>query len=186
VGRLGRLAGAVPSWARIAWWGLVSPRVERAPLVVVQAVVRGPAGILLCLRSDLRGWELPGGEPQPGESLEQALVREVREETGIDVEVERAVGEYVRHGFRPHSARVFLCCALAGTPAPSDETPRVAWFPAGALPDTLFPWYRGPLADALAGRPAPVQRHERQGLAAILAGLAIDLRMRWRGDTSPK
>jgi 8-oxo-dGTP diphosphatase len=181
VGRLGRLAGAVPSWARIAWWGLVSPRVERAPLVVVQAVVRGPAGVLLCLRSDLRGWELPGGEPLPGEPPEAALQREVREETGVEVEPERHVGAYVRTGFRPHRAEVWLCRARAGEPTPSPETLRVAWFPAAALPDTLFPWYRAPLADALADVPAEVERHERQGVTAIAAGLSIDLRMRWRG-----
>jgi ADP-ribose pyrophosphatase YjhB (NUDIX family) len=181
VGRLGRLAAALPTYARIAWWGLVTPRLDRAPLVVVQAVVLSEAGVLLCVRSDLRGWELPGGEPQPGESAERALMREVREETGVEVEVERSVGEYLRSGFRPHCARVYLCRARAGAPAPSPETLRVAWFRPDALPDTLFPWYRIALADALAGAPEPVLRRERQGLRAIASGLAIDLRMRWRG-----
>jgi ADP-ribose pyrophosphatase YjhB (NUDIX family) len=188
VGRLRRLAGVVPTYARLAWWGLVSPRIDRTPLVVVQAVVRGDPGLLLCVRADLRGWELPGGEPEPGEPPERAVVREVREETGVDVAVERAVGEWVRTGFRPHRALVYLCRPLGGTPAPSAETPRVAWFAPGALPDTLFPWYREAIADALAGAPpARGTRRERQGIRAIAAGLAIDLRMRWRGeDSSPE
>jgi ADP-ribose pyrophosphatase YjhB (NUDIX family) len=188
VGRLRRLAGALPTFARLAWWGLVSPRLDRTPLVVVQAVVRGERGLLLCVRSDLRGWELPGGEPEAGESPERAVVREVREETGVEVAVERPLGDWERTGFRPHRARVYLCRAAGGAPTPSAETPRVAWFAPDALPDTLFPWYRDAIAVALAEPArAPVARRERQGLRAIAAGLAIDLRMRWRGeDSSPQ
>jgi hypothetical protein len=75
---------------------------------------------------------------------------------------------------------VYLCRAVGGVPTPSPETPRVAWHPLDALPETLFPWYRGPVEDALAGRPEPVERSEHQGVAAVLAGMRIDLRMRWR------
>ena len=52
------------------------------------------------------------------------------------------------------------------------------WFALDAVPNTLFPWYRGPLADALAEPGAPVERHERWGLREILQGFWIDLRMR--------
>ncbi len=54
----------------------------------------------------------------------------------------------------------------------------VQWFALGAVPETLFPWYRQPLADALARHAEPVTRHEHQGLRAILTGAWIDLRMR--------
>ena len=181
MGRARRLAGALPVYARLAWWGLLAPRLERAPLLVVQAVVRSEAGVLLCVRSDLRGWELPGGNPEPGEAPEDALRREVREETGIRIALERQVGDYVRTGFRPHRARVWLCRAAGGSEMPSPETLRVAWFPPEVLPDTLLPWYRAPIADALAAPGAPVERRERQGLRAVAAGMAIDLRTRWRG-----
>jgi 8-oxo-dGTP pyrophosphatase MutT (NUDIX family) len=181
VGRLRRLLGALPAYAETAWWGLVGPRFEERPLRVVQAVVLGPEGLLLSVRSDLRGWELPGGNPHPGEPEEEALRREVREETGVEVEVLPRVGDYVRTGFRPHRARVYLCRPTGGRPTPSPETPCVAWHPPGALPETLFPWYRAPIADALAGRSEPVERHEHQGIGSVLAGMRIDLRMRWRG-----
>jgi ADP-ribose pyrophosphatase YjhB (NUDIX family) len=181
VGRAVRIAAALPSYARIAWWGLVSPRRERAPLLVHQAVIAGEQGVLLAMRAELRGWELPGGRAFPGESDEVAVRREVSEETGIDVEVVSRVGDYHRTGFRPHIARVYRCRLAGGAPRASAETPAVAWFDPNALPHTLFPWFRGPLADALAELPEPVVVHERQGWRHVLAGLAIDLAGRWYG-----
>ena len=181
-GRVARLLAAGPAWARVAAFGLLAPLGERRPLVVQQAVVLAEPGVLLAVRGDVRGWELPGGNAHPGESDEDALRREVREETGLEVAVEARVGDYVRSGFRPHVARVWRCRPLGGSLRPSAETPRVEWFDPAALPDTLFPWYREPLADALAWRAEPVLRRERLGLAAVWAGMRIDLRMRLSGD----
>jgi len=181
VGRVGRLLRAVPSYAELAWWGLFAPRLEAGPLVVYQAVVLGPEGVLLARRSDLQGWELPGGRAEPGESGEQAVLREIREETGIEAVVERLVGDWRRSGFRPHTARVYRCRAVGGEARPSDETPRVAWFDAGAPPPTLFPWYRAPLAEALTPTGEPRVWREHQGPASVWQGLWIDLRTRWSG-----
>jgi ADP-ribose pyrophosphatase YjhB (NUDIX family) len=176
------LAGALPAYARIAWWGLASPLAEKEPLVVVQAVVQSDEGILLTVRSDLRGWELPGGQVEESEDPEEALIREAREETGLEIEVERRVGDYVRTGFRPHTAKVYLCRVVGGALRISGETREVQWFRADALPTTLFAWYREPLADALASESAPVRREEHQGLDAIWAAMRIDLVMRASGD----
>jgi len=177
------LAGAGFCYARIGWWGLVSPHLsERSPLVVLQGVVSGERGILLAVRADLRGWELPGGTLEPGEGPEAALRRELLEETGLEVEVERHVGDYQRSGFRPHTARVYCCSVVGGREEPGSETRALRWFAPERLPQTLFPWYREPIADALAVHPEPVLRHERQGPAAVLEGMRIDLRMRLSQD----
>src|SRR4029453_9755489 len=157
-----RLAAALPSYARVAWWGLVPPRRERAPLVVYQAVILGEEGVLLAMRAELRGWELPGGSALPGESGEAALRREVAEETGLAVETLAHVGDYCRSGFRPHAARVSRCRVSGGVLRASPETPAVAWFDLNTLPRGLFPWFRGPLAGALARAPQPVGVHEPQ------------------------
>ena len=185
MGRAARLASWLPNLLRLAWWGWVTPLAERESLTVHQAVVLGDEGVLLAVRHDLRGWELPGGSALPGETSEQAVVREVAEETGLSIAVEAHVGDYHRSGFRPHTARVHRGRVVGGALRPSDETPAVAWFSPNDLPSTLFPWYRGPLADALAGRTTPALVHEHQGWRHIAAGLWIDAVQRWRGPEDP-
>jgi ADP-ribose pyrophosphatase YjhB (NUDIX family) len=61
----------------------------------VTAVVRNATGRLLLIhKADNDLWALPGGGHDPGESITQTVVREVREETGVDVEVTGLVGTY--------------------------------------------------------------------------------------------
>ncbi len=172
------LFGAVFTYTKIGWWGLVLPKVQEH-LVVAQAIVRGDDGILLAVRRDLRGWELAGGKVEQGETPEAAVCREVLEETGLIVEVERYVGDYVRTGFRPHTARVYLCRPVGGTLQSNWETLDLRWYSLDALPDTLFSWFREPLRDAFSGlTPPPVSKIEHQGIPEILAAVRIDLRMR--------
>lgn len=154
-------------------------------MVVVQGLVLRETGsgseILLSLRSDVRGWELPGGRLEQGEVASAALAREILEETALRVEVGRHVGDYVRTGFRPHTARIYVCRGLGGSLRHSSETLDARWFPVGDVPETLLPWYREPMADGLAQIDGPVERREHQGWSAIRAAVGIDLRTRWNG-----
>ena len=178
------LFGAVFTYAKIGWWGLVLPKVQEH-LMVAQAIVCGDDGILLAVRCDLRGWELSGGKVEPGETAEAAVCREVLEETGLIVEVERHVGDYVRTGFRPHTARVYLCRPVGGALRSNRETLDLRWFSVDALPDTLFSWFREPLHDAFSGlTPPPVAKINHQGISEIQAAIRIDLRMRLSDNRS--
>ncbi|MEE2662769.1 MAG: NUDIX hydrolase [Myxococcota bacterium] len=150
-------------------------------MVVQAAILDARRGVLLAVRRDLQGWELPGGRREPGETDEEALTRELREELGIEVTVGRWVGAWKRTGYRPHTAHVYVCETPdePGRHGPlGEETLTARWHDPAQLPETLFPWYREPLALALAAAAAPVERHERNGPAAIWAGARIDWRMR--------
>ncbi len=62
-----------------------------------------PDKILLIKRNTIpfKGyWALPGGRMDPGETIEQTIVREVKEETGLDVVVVSLIGEYVEKGIK--------------------------------------------------------------------------------------
>jgi ADP-ribose pyrophosphatase YjhB (NUDIX family) len=64
-------------------------------VVATTAVVTDDAGrILLQRRTDSGNWALPGGGMEISESLADSVVREVKEETGLDVEVTGLVGTY--------------------------------------------------------------------------------------------
>jgi 8-oxo-dGTP diphosphatase len=66
------------------------------------AVIEFPPEMILLIKRDtvpFRGfWALPGGRTEPGETVEQTIVREVKEETGLDVAVVRKIGEYHEQG----------------------------------------------------------------------------------------
>jgi 8-oxo-dGTP diphosphatase len=70
----------------------------------VAAIVEFPDGnILLVKRSTppFKGyWALPGGKVNTGETVEHAIVREVKEETGLDVEIVKKTGEYHERGLQ--------------------------------------------------------------------------------------
>lgn len=185
-GRFGRFAGGFVDYVETAWWGLVSPRVPSGrPLRLAQAAVfregEGGLEILLSMRSDLFGWELPGGTIEHDEDAGEAAIREVREETGLEIEIEQAVGSWTRTGFRPHQVTIFRCRARGGELQTSHETPRVGWFPIGALPEGVFPWYDEPIATALRMSEEFVSISEYQGIRAIWQAMKIDLRTRWNG-----
>jgi 8-oxo-dGTP diphosphatase len=179
----GRLARALPTYLHTAVWS-ISRRFASsgAPLAIVQGVVLSEAGVLLAVRMEPRGWELPGGNAEIGEDDESALMREVREETGIEISVGPLVGEYHRSGFLPHVARVYRCRPVGGLIAASSETARVRWWDPHAIPDTLVPWCRQPLRDGLDRLEGPVVRHRRQGISDVIASVKIDLRMRLSDD----
>jgi ADP-ribose pyrophosphatase YjhB (NUDIX family) len=101
------------------------PSAPRANSLVVgsSAIVVDEAGrILLQRRSDSGNWALPGGTMDIGETFAESAIREVKEETGFDVRIERIVGIYSDPGhvfaFEDGEVRqefsICLACAIVG------------------------------------------------------------------------
>jgi 8-oxo-dGTP pyrophosphatase MutT (NUDIX family) len=120
-----------------------------------------PGHVVLQRRRDSGLWALPGGVVEFGESVSEAVVREVREETGFDVEPVYLVGAYSdpRHVIaysngevRQEFALVVACTVVGGTLAASEESHEVREFSmeeALALP--LSPSYGRRLRDYASG-----------------------------------
>jgi 8-oxo-dGTP diphosphatase len=111
----------------------------------VAAVIIDPAGqVLLQRRSDDGKWGLPGGGIEPGEEPADALVREIREETALEIVPERIVGVYSGPDFRiryPNGDETmivsitFACRPMAGEPRVNDdESLEIRYFSPDALP----------------------------------------------------
>lgn len=103
----------------------------------------GAIEVVICGRDSDGVWGLPKGTPDAGESLEETAVREVSEETGLDVRIVDKVGvvEYwfAREGVRYHKwVHHYLLEAAGGDTNNHDhEYDRVEWRPVGAALKTL-------------------------------------------------
>ncbi|MFE4708864.1 NUDIX domain-containing protein [Peribacillus simplex] len=94
--------------------------------------------ILLQERVDNMKWSIPGGTMEPGETVEIAIKREVKEETGFDIEVKQLVGvysdpnhviAYADGEVRQQFSICFLCVIKGGSLVISNESKRVAFVP---------------------------------------------------------
>jgi ADP-ribose pyrophosphatase YjhB (NUDIX family) len=136
----------------------------RFPLAVNTAVIDGEGRVLLTRREDFRVWCLPGGSVDEGESLAEAAIREVREETGLDVELTRLVGVYSRPNMGGyHSLAVFAARAVGGELRPDPvEVVELGWFAPTEIPDDLYWGYRERIEDAFSGRAGIVRMTSTQ------------------------
>src|SRR6059036_264701 len=127
----------------------------------VSAIILTGEGLLLQRRSDNRLWGLPGGGVEPGESVTEAVVREVREETGLEVVPLRLIGVYSspEHGqivtypdgnVIHYVSSSFECRITGGALACGPESLACEWFPPDRLPPGLMPIARIRITDALA------------------------------------
>jgi ADP-ribose pyrophosphatase YjhB (NUDIX family) len=123
------------------------------PKLVVGAIFELDGGVVLIQRSIDPGygkWTFPGGFVERGEVAEAAAVREVLEESGIEIEVTGIVGLYTYSGQIPAIA-VFSGRVTGGEPTPLDETMAVRSFARDELPwsEMAFPSTEQALKDYL-------------------------------------
>lgn len=125
----------------------------------VAAIVRADDGrILLHRRQAQDGWAPPSGGVEAGEDVVSAIHRELKEETKLDVEVQRLVGVYSDPAFQiiryPDGRSVhfvtclFLCRPSGGALQGSDEGIQWEWFSPDNLPAGLLPYARVWISDS--------------------------------------
>jgi len=91
------------------------------------AVVLNDEGKILLIKGPRRGWEFPGGLIEIGETIHDGVIREVKEETGIDIEVIKFCGIY--HNLKSNvCATCWLGKAIGGEMQTSSESLEVGFF----------------------------------------------------------
>lgn len=126
----------------------------------VFALVHDGSRVLLARRRDSGWWNLPGGGMERGETVDEAVVREVAEETGLLVAVERLVGVYSKPQ-RNEVVLTFACRVVGGELAESDESTAFAWSLPDDLPQPTLPKHAERVADWAAGEAAAIVKAQR-------------------------
>jgi 8-oxo-dGTP pyrophosphatase MutT (NUDIX family) len=113
---------------------------RKTPLAGVTMIARDPEGRLLLVRLSYadNGWSLPGGGAARGECMEQAAIRELREETGCTARNVRLVGrlEETLSG-SPHTAHVFSCLTEDMPQPDGREVVEARFYPPHSLPHPM-------------------------------------------------
>lgn len=143
-----------------------APRATRLVPAVTVVVRNGAGDILLQRRADNDLWALPGGVVDVGETVSNAVLREVKEETGLDVDIVRLVGiysdphhviQYSDGEVRQQFSLCFEAIVSGGRLAGSSESTAIRFVPVGEL--SLLPMHPSMhlrIQHALEQRPAPV------------------------------
>ncbi|MFQ5766370.1 MAG: NUDIX domain-containing protein [Acidobacteriota bacterium] len=122
--------------------------------VIIEMGQGGGQIVLVRRRFSPPGWALPGGFVEPGESLEEAAVREAEEETGLQVQLIRQFHAYSAPGRDPRGQTVTMVFVgqAQGQPRGGDDAAEAALFHAATLPDQVAFDHRRILEDYFQGR----------------------------------
>ena len=142
---------------------VIDPHITHVKVGVGVIVVDDSGRILLEKRSDNGMWGLPGGGMEPGESIYETALREVKEETGLEIETIGLVGVYSE----PWEGRivtypdngdvrqlvdiVLIAQMISGEMAISNESLDLRFFNPDSFPSELAPPAKKPLRDFVAG-----------------------------------
>ncbi|MFB4185485.1 MULTISPECIES: HAD-IIA family hydrolase [Bacillus amyloliquefaciens group] len=133
---------------------------EQVKAGVAGIIIKESSSVLLMKRADNGLWGIPSGHVEPGETVEQAIIREIEEETGLVVKVSKMIGVYSdpsSQTFIYPDGRVshfitncFQCDVIGGTLKKStEEAMEIRYFDIHELPEHLLPMHPRWLDDAL-------------------------------------
>lgn len=96
--------------------------------VSAAAIVLNEDNEILLIKGPERGWEMPGGVVEEGESLTQAAIRETKEESGVDIEITRFCGIF-QNVEKSICNTLFLARYVGGEPVTTNESLETGFFP---------------------------------------------------------
>jgi len=125
------------------------------PFCTVDVIIEITDGIILVNRKNSPpGWAIPGGFVDYGESLEDAVQREAKEETGLDIQLIRQFHTYSdpKRDPRHHTVSTIFIAKATGKPKAGDDAKEVGIFTRDALPDNIAFDHRQILEDYFSGK----------------------------------
>jgi 8-oxo-dGTP diphosphatase len=132
---------------------------SRHSVSVAGVIVDDEGRALLVQRRDNGHWEPPGGVLEHGETIEEALRREVLEETGLEIEPGPLTGVY-QNMTRHIVALVFRCSAVGGQLVENDEVRAFRWASASEVTDLMSEAYATRILDGLSDCRPVVRAHD--------------------------
>jgi 8-oxo-dGTP diphosphatase len=117
------------------------PGPSTSPAPTADAIVELPGGRVVLVRRKYPplGWALPGGFVEVGETLEEAAIREAREETGLEIRLVEQLFTYSdpRRDARRHTITTVFAARAEGEPKGADDAEQAEAFPLDALPQPI-------------------------------------------------
>lgn len=127
----------------------------RNPVPTVDIIIEVEKGVVLIKRRNPPpGWAIPGGFVDYGETVENAAVREAKEETGLDVELTRLLGVYSdpERDPRGHTISTVFVASASGPPVAGDDAADARIFTKNSLPSDIAFDHRKILGDYFKAR----------------------------------
>ena len=114
--------------------------------------------VLLVRRHDIPVWVLPGGGIELEETPEEAVLREITEETGYKAKIRRKIGKYTPQNKLSELTHVFACFLVGGSPKLSQETKDIRFFSLEGLPYPMAPPHIQWIEDTLENQETIIER----------------------------
>jgi ADP-ribose pyrophosphatase YjhB (NUDIX family) len=123
----------------------------RTPRLAVDIIIEMASGgiVLIRRKNPPYGWAIPGGFVEYGESLEEAAIREAKEETGLDITLIRQMHTYSDPARDPrgHTVAAVYVARASGVPEGADDAEAAEVFTENTLPPDIVFDHRKILAD---------------------------------------
>lgn len=133
----------------------IMEKTPRNPILTVDVIIETGGGIVLIDRKNPPfGWAIPGGFVDYGEMIEDAVRREAKEETGLDIDHVRQFHTYSdpKRDLRHHTVTVMFIATASGTPKAGDDAGKAEVFTRETLPEKIAFDHRQILEDYFSGK----------------------------------